>query len=112
MRDGSFAFELKITKTNSLPFNAVAEHQEVWLHNAKHDQACFKIPDVGMMQKPFDMFCLGNSPAFVVIMYYKPCQKEFIMIDIDDWLKEKEASQRKSLTEVRAKEIGKVYSLG
>lgn len=113
MRDGSFAFELKITETGTLPFSRLEEHQEIWLLNAKHSQICYKIPDVGYDSKPFDQFCLGGAKAFVVIMFnYSSGQKEFIMIDIDDFIKEKETSDRKSLTYDRAKEIGTIYHLG
>jgi len=108
---GSGAFELKLTKTNSLPFDSVKEHQLHALQTAKYKSLVFKIPDLGL-QNPCDVLKLENVPAFVVVMYYKRGQKEFIMLDIDVFLTEMHTSERKSLTEERAKEIGEVHKLG
>lgn len=108
---GTACFELKITKTSSIPFNDVKEHQLNALLNAKHNHIEFKIPDDSIGQKPFDCFRLEKVPSYVVIQYYRHGQDEFIMIDIDDFIKEIEISPRKSLTEDRAKEIGTVYLL-
>lgn len=100
------AFELKLTKETSLPFNAVQPHQVDALRNAKHGHLMFKIPDDSISQKPFDCFMLVGCAAYVVIMYYVRGKKAFYMIDIDDWMREELASDRKSLTEDRAREIG------
>ena len=102
----SGAFELKLTKTSSIPFSSVADHQILNLKIAKHSNLVYKIMDVGLAQKPFDCFTLSNVQAYVVLMFYKRGQKEFFMIDIDDFIKEKETSDRKSLLESRAREIG------
>ena len=104
--DKSMAFELKLEKGTSLPFSAVMDHQILSLKLSKHGQLVHKLADVGMLQKPFDCFTLAGVPAYVVIMFYKWGQKEFYMIDVDDYVNEKETSDRKSLTETRAKEIG------
>jgi len=108
----STAFELKLEKGTSMPFSAVMDHQITALRVAKHGVMSYKIPDVGYDQKPFDCFVLVNIPSYVVIMFYKQNQKEFFMIDVDDFIKEKETSKRKSLTEDRAREIGQTYVLG
>lgn len=100
------AFELKMAKGRSIPFVAVKEHQENALYAAKHGNFTYKIPDDSIGQKPFDCFMLVMVPAFVVIMFYRRGQKEFFMIDIDIWLREKQDSVRRSLTEERAREIG------
>lgn len=73
----------------------------------------FKIPDAGW-QNPFDSFILSGSDAIIVVMFRckERGQKEFVMIDIEAWLQERKTSERKSLTEERAKEIGNVYVLG
>jgi len=92
-------FELKITK-GALPFSAVAPHQVEALLNAKHSCLYYKIPDVGY-QNPADAFGLCGEEAYVVIKY----PKAWYMIDIDAFLKERDSSSRKSLTEERAKEI-------
>lgn len=108
--DFSGAFELKLVKGNSMPFSAVMEHQVQNLLIVKHSILTYKIPDAGIAQKPFDCFTLKGN-AFIVINYYIRGQKEFVIIDIDDFVKEKETSERKSLTEERAKQIGNVYYL-
>jgi len=102
-------FELKVT-SKPLPFNAVLQHQKDALVAAKHRSLIFKIPDDSRCFKPADCFCLAGEEAYVVIMYYEPRKSTFIMIDIDVFLKEENASKRKSLTEERAREIGVEYS--
>lgn len=104
-------FELKITETDTISFNAVHDHQEVSLQLAKHDIICYKIPDDTIGYRPFDSFCMSGQPAYVVIMFNAPSSK-FVMIDIDDWLNEKTKSTRRSLTFARACEIGELRSFG
>lgn len=94
------AFELKQTKTNSLPFESVVAHQVAALRNAKNGVLVYKIPDVGY-QNPFDCFCLTGVPAYVVVKY----PDFFCLIDINDWIQEVKLSDRKSLTSKRAREI-------
>lgn len=101
-------FELKLARTKSLPFSAVEEHQINALYNAKHAHIVHKLPDTGY-QNPFDCFFLKGVEAYVVVMFTK--QKKFFMIDIDDFLKEKSFSERKSITEERAQKIGRQYAL-
>ena len=109
------AFELKLSRGTSLPFDAVQPHQELALKKTKDRGICYKIPDGTVAQKPFDCFYLKGE-AYVVIMFYKRGQKEFFMIDIDVWLREKQVSKtdpeaRKSLTLARAYEIGTLCHL-
>lgn len=94
------AFELKQTKTNSLAFSSVVEHQVQALYNVRNGILVYKIPDVGY-ENPFDSFALYQTPAFVVIKY----PSFFCMIDINDWINEVKISDRKSLTDKRAREI-------
>jgi len=107
---GSAAFELKITHGgHALPFNAVKDHQIAALMAAKHGNLPFKIPDDSRGEKPFDCFILSSVDAYVVIQYYIRGCNEFIMIDVDDFVSERESSSfRKSLTQERAKQIGLV----
>ena len=99
------AVELKICKGLSLPFSAVVEHQVRALKIAKHGVLRYKIPDCGY-QNPFDIIVLAKVPAFVVIVFYKPRKPiEFLFIDIDVFMQEKEISKRKSLTEETAKKL-------
>ena len=94
------AFELKITHTDSLPFNSVKDHQIAALEAAKWGVLVYKIPDVGY-QNPFDCFSLVNVPAFVVIKY----ASFFCLIDVETFTLERDRSKRKSLTSARAKEL-------
>lgn len=108
---GTAAYELKITKTKSLAFNALREHQKIALLQTKHRKLAYKIADDSIGAKPFDCFVLEQIPAYVVVMFYKRGQKEFFMIDIDKWVWEEENSDRKSLTVKKAREIGIAFSL-
>ena len=113
------AWELKIVKLKSMPFDAVKEHQVKALLDARFCGLYHKINDApwgGKMRfttpKPFDCFNIAEAEAYVVIWFYHPRQKkEMIWIDINDFVDEKDTSKRKSLTEERAKEIGMTYDL-
>jgi penicillin-binding protein-related factor A (putative recombinase) len=109
--EGSAAFELKITKTDSLPFSSLAEHQKESLLHVKHSRLVYKIPDDSRGSKPFDCFKMSNCPAFVVVYFYTHGEKQFYIIDIDKWVQEEETSKRKSLTRERAEHIGLVREL-
>ena len=97
----SAAFELKQTTTDSIPFSDVQEHQIDALLAVKDDVFTYKISDESRGIKPFDMFTLNKAQAYVVIKY----PKFFVLIDIDDFVTEKQNSIRRSLTSSRAKEI-------
>lgn len=98
----SAAFELKQTTSNSLPFGAVKDHQIDGLSAAASRKGIlFKIPDDSRGIKCFDYFYLRHSLAFVVIKY----PKFFCLIELEEFLREKENSKRKSLTSDRAKAI-------
>ncbi len=86
-------FELKQTKTNSIAFSTVKNHQVDALLNAKRGTLAYKIPDCGY-QNPFDCVCLSGVPAFVVVKF----PEFFCLIDIDDFIRERDNSRRKSLT--------------
>lgn len=108
------AYELKICKGNSLSFNAVKEHQRQGLLDAKKG-LYHKISDspifAGNMTrftnpKPFDCLYLKDAIGYVVILFYKPRKpKVTYMINIYSFLDEEKKSERKSLTEEKAKEI-------
>ena len=101
VRTHTGAYELKVARGASLPFSALAEHQERALLAAKHAALIFKISDDALGQKPVDMFCLFRTEAFVVVLF----GKEFFGIDIDLWCEEKKTARRKSLTKERAEAI-------
>ena len=104
---GTGVFELKLTKTGSLPFSAVKTHQEAALlaANEAGRGLYFKIPDAGYIN-PFDCIFLRETPAFVVVRFYKRGGKVFYMIPIGAWIQKKNSSKRKSLTENEAINIG------
>lgn len=103
--DGNF--ELKLTKTKSLPFSALKLHQELALL-AKTVR--YKIADVGLAPKPFDYF-ITKAKGYVVVMFYQRGQKDFYMFGIDDWMFLKNTHSRKSITEVDANLHGIKYTL-
>ena len=86
-------------------------HQEQALLVVTQGIFVHKIVDCGF-QNPFDTVCLVKVPAYVVIQFWKPGNKEFFMIDIETFIAEKQGSLRKSLTEGRAREIGTTCYLG
>lgn len=94
------AFELKITKGISLPFSFVVPHQEAALYAAKHSILVHKIGDDSQGIKPFDIFSLAGTPAYVVILFTRT--RTFYGIDIDHWIEEKKTAKRRSLTEKQA----------
>jgi len=100
------AFELKLEKGKSMPFSNVQDHQMLALKLAKHGKLVHKIADVGVLQKPFDCFILMGVPAYFVIMFWTPREKNFYMIDVDVFENESRNSERRSLTPQRAEEIG------
>lgn len=98
----SAVFELKQTINDSIPFNVVKDHQINALKSVKSKYGfLYKISDDSIGIKPFDMVYYFNSPAFVVIKYPE-C---FVIIDIDDFILERNTSKRKSLTSDRATKI-------
>ena len=100
-------FEAKVTKTNSIPFSALAPHQAKSLWLTKHSHLTFKPPDYGN-RNPFDCTYWAGCEAYVVVCYYlkRGDMSKAIFIDIDDWIREEKNSNRKSLTKQRALEIG------
>ena len=111
----SAVFELKISKSTSLPFNVVKDHQIQALQAVTGEGFYYKITDppiFGNMQtrfnapRPFDCMLLKEIKAFIVIVFYHPRKpKQFIFIPISTFLYERDSSHRKSLTEKRALEI-------
>lgn len=95
------AIEVKITKTNRFPYKSLPPHQERALVN----KWFYKIPDVGLAQKPLDIV-FKRTMAPVVIVFYKPRNSEIIEIPGDVFLREKYTSGDKSLHISRARELG------
>lgn len=98
----SSAFELKQTGRDSISFAALEEHQLVYLQAIHSDKGAL-IRVQGVNGEP-DYVYLRNSPAYIVIKF----TGEFHMIGIDTFVLERGRSKRKSLTNMRAREISTV----
>ena len=103
----SATFELKQTRTGSIPFRALKPHQEQALLHVTSGRFVWKIMDCGY-ENPFDSFFLYKAAAYVVVVY---SSKRFYCIDIDSWKKERLQSVRKSLTEERALCISRLHDV-
>lgn len=97
----SGAFEVKQTTKESIPFAHIKEHQTNALLAVSRGQFLYKIPDDSMGYKPFDLVYFNRAFGYVVLKF----PGRFHIISIDIFLKEKEESPRKSLTNKRAEEI-------
>lgn len=103
---GSCAIEVKVSKTKSLPFNAVKPHQLQALKNAR-GTFVWKIADDSIGIKPFDMFMLQNAGAYVAVSWLVPRAPAIVyLIPVDVWCRLAESSKRKSLTEDSLLESG------
>lgn len=103
----TFFYELKCTHKNTLPYSAIERHQIQALYDARHFGLAYKISDSGIGFKPFDGFFAQGSPAYLVVLYYKPRKpKMAYFIDIDVLITEMEKTKDKgSLSEKKALEI-------
>lgn len=99
----SCALELKQTQTDSIPFSAVEEHQIDALIAVKYGDKglLYKAPDDSRAIKPFDLFYLHWTDAYIVIKY----PQGFVIISIESFIGERDSSKRKSLTWERAQVI-------
>jgi len=104
---GSAYFEIKATTKNYLSFSDVKKHQKL---NLRSKRIIYKFTDALRWGTIFDvMLCEGKG--YVVINYKYP-SKEFFVCPIDVFLEEENISDRKSLTESRAREICRLEVLG
>lgn len=96
------AFELKQTTANAIAFDSVQPHQINALASANSTLGIlYKAPDDSRGIKPFDYFYLVECDAYIVIKY----PHFFVVIALVNFLREKQLSERKSLTASRAREI-------
>ena len=80
------AFEIKATKSKSIPLSAVKEHQLEALKAVKNGRFYYKIPDDAYAQKPFDCFTLKGS-AYIVLAFVEARKlTEFYVIDINEYI--------------------------
>jgi len=112
----SGCFELKFCKGHSLPFSALAVHQERALLDASSEKGLFhKISDFPVFAgskvrfnrpKPFDCFHLSNINAYVVVCFWIPRKKKRVFyIKIEHWIYMRDHATRKSMTESMAEEV-------
>jgi len=89
-------WELKLTKTHSLPYSRIPKHQRDGLKALK---VAYKLPDSDRSPKPFDAIFLYNVQGYMVIMYYVPRRpKIFYIIKIQDFESWESRSKNKSIT--------------
>lgn len=101
-------YEVKQTRVSNIPFRAVEQHQLDWLLASKKGTTNYKIPDDSRGVKPVDGIFTKESDAVIVIKY-PSC---FCIIDVEDFIKAKETSIKKSLTETQARTMAlKVVNL-
>lgn len=100
----TIAWEAKFTKGSSIPFSDLQPHQEEKLLEAERVLA-HKEPDVGIHKKSFDGYVLFHACSYFIAIFYKPGGTVLYEIPIRDFIKEKYSSDRKSLTQDRAREL-------
>lgn len=76
-RFGSCAVEVKVCKGKTLGRGALKEHQRRALEIAARGALYFKISDESYGQKPFDLFVLKKSEAYVVVCFEGSLKKCF-----------------------------------
>jgi penicillin-binding protein-related factor A (putative recombinase) len=96
-------FELKQTRTDSLPFSDVKPHQIEGLLNVRHGVVAYKMVDCGY-QNFCDGFFAVEQPAVIGIKY----PKGVAIIPIDIFVMESKRSKRRSLTWERAKNLSTI----
>lgn len=103
-------WEAKFTRTKYLNFRCLPAHQEEKLLKSERAYS-YKIPDNGPAQKPFDGITVVKAVPVLIAIYYTPNNERVYEIPIRAFLKEKYESGEKSLSEERAKQIGKLIKL-
>ena len=101
----AFAFEIKHTRgKDSFPFSEVKDHQIKALLAVQTSGLVYKIADDTIGYRPFDCFAMKKCQSYIVIKY----NKFFVLIDVNDFIFEKNNFPRKSLTERRATDIAEL----
>lgn len=114
-------WELKFSKTRSIRFDDIKDHQRQALLSAKHNGLFHRITDQPWMKdrpypftfkKPFDCFFLSKVEAYVLVWFYIPRKKKiFIEIEIDAFLHMEQKSKKKSFTEEEVLNFGQSVKL-
>lgn len=98
------SFEMKQTSANSIPFLAVEESQLNYGLAIRNKKGVL-IRVQGTNGEP-DYIYLKEEPSFVVVKF----PKSFEIIAIPVWIKESQESKRRSLTNIRARQLS-TYSI-
>lgn len=102
----SAAFELKRTRTRSLPLKSIREHQTASLLQARTG-LYYKPPDDSRAYKPCDTLFLRDADGFLVVAY-GPILKGFYMVDIDH-VEELRSTGAVSINEDDCQRLGTYY---
>lgn len=98
-------FELKKTTKNRIPFKCVKEHQIEGLIAAAESGFVWKYSDQDQREKPFDCSSMPPMSGYIVIKF----PGAFYLIDVLDFVFERDHSIDKSLTKARAEVICTKY---
>jgi hypothetical protein len=95
-------FEVKYSKTDTMPYSAIRTHQKAWLLASMGERGVtWKIPDAGIAHKPFDVLMVGFMDAYVVIKF----KSGYVVVGADTFFEHEEKSKRASITYPEAKKI-------
>jgi hypothetical protein len=103
----STVWELKITKKKRLPFRRLEDHQRESLAQASNGAGDYhKISDMSLGMKPWDCQLIKDADCYVVVLFYVPRKpKEYIVININNWMLFETTHNMKSLTKEDALSI-------
>lgn len=111
----TFASEQKISKSKSIRFDAVQDHQIEFLLQVVNGEFFYKFNDFYIkgktLKKPFDSFFLGKGlqdRAFIIIMFYTQRKKKNVYwIPVFDWLSIEEEFRLKGRKSIKEEELKK-----
>jgi len=104
----SFLIETKVSRDGkAFPFRELSEKEERLLLKAKHDGLLTTFSDYDRLGTPCDGACISGG-GFIFLQYVRRANKTFYVIDIDDFIKQRDSLDRKSLEEWRAATIATV----
>jgi hypothetical protein len=96
--------ELKLCKKEKMNVKEVKPHQISSLLAASNSILSYKIPDVGVDQKPFDICHWNRCYAYVAIIFYIPRKpKNIYLININDYIRI--SSKKKSISQEDCLEV-------
>lgn len=107
----SFKIETKVARRGciSFPYNELSEKEERLLLRAKHKSVIQTNSDYGGLGTNCDADVVGGG-GFIFIKWIRPRNNTFYIIDIDDFIKQRDGDARKSMLEETAKQLA--YKVG